>query len=165
MLSIAIATKTLLDLAVVFAVMVVYKSFVGGAHARTNLVCLISSNIIFFTPIVVSKLFSFTAFAINTMYIAMFLFSMFVICYIAPADTEEIPILNSKKRTKIKIKALISLICVYIISILFCNQDVQEIILMTILLINVCTTKPIYRLYKCKYSYESEEFKGYFNKK
>ena len=45
------------------------------------------------------------------------------------------------------------------------NSNIKEIILCTILLIDICATKPIYRLFKCKYSYESEEFKEYLKLK
>lgn len=165
MFAIAAYTNTLMELALVFIIMIVYKSFIGGAHARTNLICLISSNIIFFTPIVISKIVDINNIVLNVMYVIVAIVSLLVIYYIAPADTEEIPILNSKKRKKIKLQALISLIVICAISILFLNNaTIKEIILFTILIIDICATKPIYRLYKCKYSYESEEFKDYFNK-
>lgn len=165
MFAIAAYTNTLMELALVFIIMIVYKSFIGGAHARTNLICLISSNIIFFTPIVISKIVDINNIVLNVMYVIVAIVSLLVIYYIAPADTEEIPILNSKKRKKIKLQALISLIVICAISILFLNNaTIKEIILFTILIIDICATKPVYRLYKCKYSYESEEFKDYFNK-
>jgi len=165
MFGIAFYTKTLMELALVFSIMILYKSFIGGAHARTNFVCLISSNVIFFTPILISKLFYINNIVLNIMYLIVAVISLFVIYYIAPADTEEIPILKANKRRKIKIKAVISLTLICAISILFIkNITIKEIILFTVLIIDICATKPIYRLYKCKYSYESEEFKDYFNK-
>lgn len=164
MLTIAIVTNTLKELGLVFAIMVMYKSFIGGAHARTNFVCLISSNIIFFTPILISKLFEIENVVLNVMYVVVAIISLLVINYIAPADTEEIPILKASKRKKIKVQAFISLLIICIVSIFFLNNPtVKEIILVTVFIIDICATKPIYRLYKCKYSYESEEFKDYFN--
>lgn len=166
MFTIALITKTLLELTIVFAINFAYKTFIGGAHARTNFICLISSNVIYFTPIIFANIFEFSSLALYIIYSLIFIFSLFVIYYIAPADTEEVPILNKKRRNKLKIEGLISLIIIYIVSlILISNQNIKEMIMCTILLIDICATKPIYRLYKCKYSYESEEFKDYYNQK
>lgn len=165
MLTIALLTNTIKELGLVFLIMVVYKSFIGGAHARTNLICLISSNITFFTPIIISKLIDINNVVLTVMYITIAIISLLVIYFIAPADTEEVPIINAKKRNMLKIKGFISLTIIYTILILFFNNsDIKEIVLFTILLIDIYATKPIYRLFKCKYSYESEEFKEYFEK-
>lgn len=165
MLTIALLTNTIKELGLVFLIMVVYKSFIGGAHARTNLICLISSNITFFTPIIISKLIDINNVVLTVMYITIAIISLLVIYFIAPADTEEVPIINAKKRKMLKIKGFISLTIIYTILILFINNsDIKEIVLFTILLIDIYATKPIYRLFKCKYSYESEEFKEYFEK-
>lgn len=166
MLTIALFTNTIKELGIVFALMILYKSFIGGAHARTNLVCLISSNLTFFTPIIISKIFDINELVLNIMYIVVAVISLLVIYYIAPADTEEVPILNSKKRNSLKIKGFISLTIIYVFSIVFLkSSDIKEIILFTILLIDIFATKPVYRLFKCKYSYESEEFKEYYETK
>lgn len=163
MLAIALYTNTIKELGIVFALMVLYKTFIGGAHARTNLICLISSNLTFFTPIVISKIFEINTLVLNVMYIIVAIISILVIYYIAPADTEEVPILNANKRRSLKIKGFISLTIIYVFSLLFLkDSNVKEIILFTVLLIDIFATKPIYRLFKCKYSYESEEFKEYY---
>lgn len=165
MLTIALLTNTIKELGLVFLIMVVYKTFIGGAHARTNLICLISSNITFFTPIIISKLIDINNVVLTVMYITIAIISLLVIYFIAPADTEEVPIINAKKRKMLKFKGIISLTIIYTILILFINNsDIKEIVLFTILLIDIYATKPIYRLFKCKYSYESEEFKEYFEK-
>ena len=144
MLTIAIVTNTLKELGLVFAIMVMYKSFIGGAHARTNFVCLISSNIIFFTPIIISKLFEIENVVLNVMYVIVAIISLLVINYIAPADTEEIPILKASKRKKIKVQAFISLLIICIVSIFFLNNPtVKEIILVTVFIIDISATKPI----------------------
>jgi accessory gene regulator B len=163
MLALAIITRTLTEFGIVFLITVAYKTFIGGAHARTNLSCLISSNIIFFLPIIISKLFEINSTVLNIIYGTVFLFSIYVILYIAPADTAEVPILNRNKRNKIKIQGFISLLTIYFISVVFLNNtNIKELIVFTILIIDIYATSPIYKLYKCKYSFESEEFKEYF---
>ncbi len=152
------------EVGIVLAVTLLYKTFIGGAHARTNLVCLISSTAFFFLPVIVSK---FVSVNNSILYIAIsliFLFSIYVILRHAPADTEEVPILNKNKRNLFKVLGIVSLIIIYTICIaLIKDIYISKIIFTTILLIDIFATKPMYKLYSCKHSYESDEFKEYFN--
>jgi len=147
---------------IVLAVTIIYKGFIGGAHARTNLGCLISSIIYFILPVYLAKYININIYLLSAITL---LSSLFVIWKIAPADTEEIPILKKDKRNKLKIIGLISVLFIIAFNLLEIeNLYIQNIILVTIMFINLCTTKPVYKFYKCKYSYESEEFKEYYNK-
>lgn len=147
---------------IVLAVTIIYKGFIGGAHARTNLGCLISSIIYFILPVYLAKYININVYLLSAITL---LSSLFVIWKIAPADTEEIPILKKDKRNKLKIIGLISVLFIIAFNLLEIeNLYIQNIILVTIMFINLCTTKPVYKFYKCKYSYESEEFKEYYNK-
>lgn len=162
---IALSLDILTQLLVVLAITIVYKTFVGGAHARTNLVCLISSIIFFISPAVLAKYIDLSK---NIMIVAsalVFVFSTYVIIRHAPADTEEVPILNKKRRKLFKVLAFISLILVYVSMLLIKNKITSTIILITLTYINFIATSPMYRLYKCKHSYESDEFKEYFQDK
>lgn len=147
---------------IVLAVTIIYKGFIGGAHARTNFGCLISSIIYFILPVYLAKYININIYLLSAITL---LSSLFVIWKIAPADTEEIPILKKEKRNKLKIIGLISVLFIIAFNLLEIeNLYIQNIILVTIMFINLCTTKPVYKFYKCKYSYESEEFKEYYNK-
>lgn len=159
---IALSLNILMQVLIVLVITIAYKSFVGGAHARTNLVCLISSIIFFISPVVLAKYIDLSN---NIMIIAsalVFVFSVYIIIRHAPADTEEVPILNKKRRKLFKVLAFISLILVYVSMLLIKNKITSTIILITLTYINFIATKPMYKLYKCKYSYESDEFKEYF---
>lgn len=163
MISLALITKTLFEFFLVCTVTIAYKTFIGGAHARTNFICLISSNVIFFTPIVLSKLVKLNFLQINLAYVFIGLFSIYIILKYAPADTEEVPILKKEKRTKLKIQGFISLSIILFISYFLINNiEIKELVLFNVAIIDIVATKPIYRLFKCKYSYESEEFKDYY---
>ena len=144
------------EVALVFLITVFYKFCVGGAHARTNIGCFILSTIYFLSPVFVSKYLNLSNNLIYLLSILIFVFSLYVILKIAPADTEEIPILNKKRRKLMKILAIVNLIILH--------SHIKQLtpVLMSILYVNIMTTKPIYRLLRCKYSYESEEFKEYF---
>lgn len=147
---------------IILEVTIVYKFFVGGAHARTNIGCLISSIAYFIAPVYLARYININVYLLSA--IALIL-SLIIIYKIAPADTEEIPILKKEKRNKLKMVALISLIAILTVNLIVIkNNYIQNLILLTILVIDICTTKPVYMLYRCKYSYESDEFKEYFNK-
>lgn len=149
---------------VVLAVTIMYKGFIGGAHARTNYECLIFTTIYFIAPVYFSKYVAITGRALYFCMSIILLLSIYVILGIAPADTEEVPIINTKKRNRLKLMALISLVILYLILIFIVdNPQIKLLIMFTIFLVDIGTTKPMYRVLRCKYSYESEELKEYFN--
>ena len=147
---------------IVLAITLMYKVFVGGVHARTNIGCLVSSIIYFVVPVYLAKYVNINIYLLSAITLIS---SLFIIWKIAPADTEEIPILKKEKRNKLKIIGLISVLIILAFNLLEIEDlYIQNIILITIMFINICTTKPIYKLYRCKYSYESDEFKQFYNK-
>ena len=155
--------KLLPLLAIVLVVTMVYKTFVGGAHARTNLICFFSSTSIFLAPVIIAKYINFSNLAIGCLFLLATITSLYVIVKIAPADTEEVPILNKEKRKRMKIFAMIVFILLMALSVYFLkNVIITKIILLTIISINLLATNTAYKIYKCKHSYESEEFKEYF---
>lgn len=155
--------KLLPLLAIVLVVTMVYKTFVGGAHARTNLICFFSSTSIFLAPVIIAKYINFSNLAIGGLFLLATITSLYVIIKIAPADTEEVPILNKEKRKRMKIFAMIVFILLMALSVYFLkNVIITKIILLTIISINLLATNTAYKIYKCKHSYESEEFKEYF---
>lgn len=149
---------------IVLLVTIAYKTFVGGAHARTNIICFISSSVMFLAPVLIAKYIEFNNIATYVIYFLTLLSSAYIILRIAPGDTEEIPILNKDKRLKLKVMASISFAILYIISIFIIKDKIiSNIILLTMLFINLAATNVAYKLFKCKHSYESDEFKQYYN--
>ncbi|MEG2348829.1 MAG: accessory gene regulator B family protein [Clostridia bacterium] len=163
-LIISICFKILPMVGIVLGVTVAYKTFIGGAHARTNIGCLISSSIYFLAPVFISKNVNISLKTLYFFIVAIFIFSLYVIVKRAPADTEEIPIINKKKRKLFKMFAFLSLITIYIFTLTIIKSlNIKIMIFITILLIDTFATKPLYKFFNCKYSYESDEFKQYFN--
>lgn len=151
------------QLALVLGITLVYKTFVGGAHARTNFVCLISSIIFFISPILLAENINLSKNIIIIASVLIYMFSAYVIVRHAPADTEEVPILNKKKRNLYKVLAFISLNLLYVSMLLIKNKITSTIILITLTYINIVATNPAYKFYKCTRSCDAEEFKDYFN--
>lgn len=156
--------NALIQLLIVLLVTFTYKTYVGGAHARTNIGCFISTLILFLTPILLPKYIIFSNIAKFVLYGLVLLSSAYIIIKIAPGDTEEIPVLKKDKRKVMKIKATISLMMWIILTwFVIKNEYYSQIILLTILLINLVATNTSYKIFRCKHSYESEEFANYFN--
>ena len=147
---------------IVFLITLLYKVFVGGAHARTNLGCFVVSTLYFLIPAFLPEYLNIGNKVIYILYSIVFIFSLHVIINIVPADTEEIPILNKNKRKLMKCLAFISLIGIYILVLIINNIVLYKITLTTVFLIDLVAIKPVYKMFRCKYSYESEEFKDYF---
>lgn len=156
--------NVLKELLLVLLVTATYKTFIGGAHARTNIICLLSSIVIFLTPIILPIYINLTNTVMYALYAIVCISSLYIIIKVAPGDTEEIPILKKKRRIKMKIKATIIFTSWYFSTMFINNMYNKQIILLTILLINLMATNTAYKLFNCKHSYESEEFKEYFNK-
>ena len=99
------------ELLLVLLITCTYKTYIGGAHARTNIICLLSSLVAFFTPIVLPIYINLSNLAMYILYTLNCILSLYIIIKIAPGDTEEIPILKKKKRVKMKIKATMKYHC------------------------------------------------------
>ena len=153
------------ELGIVMAVTVFYKTLIGGAHARTNFECFIYTSLFFYIPVVIAKFLYVSDIYIYIAAAIIYLYSLFVIYKHAPSDTEEVPILNKEKRKKYKIRALILLNLIYVAGILLVkyNSGIAKIIFSSIFLINFFTSNFMYKILRCKHSYESDEFKEYFN--
>lgn len=153
------------EVGVVLLVTLVYKTFLGGAHARTNIICFIFSSIFFITPAFISKYIEINNAVFYISLVLINIFSLYVIIRYAPSDTEEVPILNKDKRKTMKILAIISQVIIDISLVLFIkNSNIGEIILISNLYSNIMATSVAYKVFKCKRSKDSEEFSKYFEK-
>ena len=150
---------------IVMAVTVLYKIVVGGAHARTNTECFIYTSLYFFIPVIIGKFVNVSSVFIYIAAAIIYLYSLFVVYKHVPADTEEIPILNKEKRKKYKIYALIFLTLIYVASFIIFryNSEISKIVFSTVFLVNFFTSKFMYKILRCKHSYESEEYKDYYS--
>ncbi len=151
------------ELLIVFIVTLFYKTFIGGAHARSNFSCLIISLIYFICPIMIAKHINYNIYIYHMIFIITVFLSIYIIMKIAPADTEEIPIMNKHKRKSMKIAGVISLVIISFITMFFIKDIIySKIILYTILFINIFATRSMYKFLNCKFGIESDEFKKFY---
>lgn len=152
---IGIALNILKEMLIVTAVIALYKSFVGGVHAKTNLGCFLSSVVFYLATIYCSKFIVLE----NEMYILAlilnYIFALYCIWVYVPADVPEIPKINSKLRKRTKIKAVIMLNVIYLIALLVIKDGItQSLVMFSIFSINLMTTRTMYKLFKNEYGYE-----------
>lgn len=153
------------EVGVVFWVTTLYKTFLGGAHARTNFTCSIFSSIFFITPSLISKYIKLNDMTFYISLALISLFSLYVILKYAPSDTEEVPVLSKNKRITMKVLAIISQIIIDISLVLFIKDNIiKQIILITMLYSNFMATNIAYKILKCTRSKDSKEFSKYFEK-
>ena len=163
-LLVSILTHVLPQTGIVLCITILYKSVVGGAHARTNIECFIFTTLYFFVPVIIGKFVNVDAIYVYAVSAIILLYSYYTIYKHVPADTEEVPILKKEKRKKYKLYAVIIITFIYAFTIVLSRFDMQytKIILVTVLLVDLFTSKIVYKLLRCKHSFESDEFKDFY---
>lgn len=137
-----------------FIIILPYRVFSGGFHLKTHLGCIIATNAMYIgTPYLASVL----NFSDNIRYFLIaitFIFSFTMIAKYAPADTENVPVLQNKERKKRKIISFIIAGIELIIAIFIPYKEISNIIIFGILIQTMTITKLAYRITKNKYGYE-----------
>lgn len=153
---IGIVLNILKEMLVVTAVVALYKTFVGGVHAKTNLGCFFSSVVFYLVTIYVPKILVLENEAYVLMLMLNYVFSVYCIWVYAPADVPEIPKIDKMLRRKTKITAIIVLNVIYLITLLLLkDRTIQDLIMISIFSINLMTTRTMYKLFKNEYGYET----------
>lgn len=143
------------EMLIVTAVIALYKSFVGGVHAKTNFDCFLSSVVFYLATIYCSKFIVLENELCLLALILNYIFALYCIWVYVPADVPEIPKIDNELRRKTKIKAVIVLNVIYLIALLVIKDRItQSLVMFSIFSINLMTTRTMYRLFKSEYGYE-----------
>lgn len=134
-----------------------YKYFVGGVHAKSHLACIITTPAIYCGNVLISK--SLPIIPDTYRYISVILvwiFSVIVISIYAPADTEAVPILRKKERKFKKIMSYITMTITLLVAIVLPEKYIiiSNILIIGCLIHSIFITRPMYKLYHNKYGYE-----------
>lgn len=144
------------EMSVVTLVIMLYKTLTGGVHAKTNWGCFIYSVIFYLAIIYTSKLLLLTGVSKYGMYSIIYIFSLYTILVYVPADVPEIPKVNVKLRKTLKIKSVIMLNVIYILTLLVIKDIVmQNLVIYSVFYIGIMTTRSIYKLFKADYGFET----------
>lgn len=141
------------EMLVVSAILIGYKTFVGGVHVKTNFACFIYSLLFYLVIIYTAQFIVFES--ILYLYICLFIFAVYCILVYAPADVPEIPKVNEKLRRNLKIKSIISLVILYIVALVSKDMYFANLIIYSIFFTNVMTTRTMYKIFKNEYGYET----------
>ncbi|PYG88693.1 accessory gene regulator B [Ruminiclostridium sufflavum DSM 19573] len=127
--------------AVVFAL---NKSYLGGAHAKTQVGCLISYFVFIFSSVYICE-------SVDVLYINIFLFivSGILAALFAPADLVTKPIISERKKKELKIKGSLLLLLLFLVSF-FVPVVYSNIISLITLISTINTTPLVYKLTKNK---------------
>ncbi len=137
-----------------FLIILPYRTFSGGFHLHTHLGCIIVTSLLYIgTPFLASIL----NFNNNIKYILIaitFIFSFVMIAKYAPADTENVPVLQKKERRKRKIWSFVIVGVELVVAIFIPYKVVSNMIIIGILVQTLTLTKLAYKITKNKYGYE-----------
>ena len=137
-----------------FLVLFPYRGASGGFHLHTHIGCIITTCIMYSGVAILSK---YVVMANLIKYIVIgstWIFGMIMIKLYAPADTEDVPILESKVRKKKQIVSYISLTIGLVTALFIKDNTICNILIFGNLVQTLTITKLAYRLTNNKYGYE-----------
>lgn len=137
-----------------FLALFIYKGASGGIHLKTHLGCIMLTTIFYCGIPFLSQCFILPEIIKYIVIACVWFFGMLMIKLYAPADTEDIPILEEKVRIKKRRTAYISFSLGLIAAIFIKDNVISNILILANLFQTITITKFIYKLAKNKYGYE-----------
>lgn len=156
MLAIAYLLGVLKLTILAYFILLPYKYFVGGVHAKSHLACIITTPAIYCGNALISKILVIPNVYRYLAVILVWIFSMIVISIYAPADTENVPILRKSERKFKKIMSYVMMTLSLVIAIVLKDKYVviSNILIIGCLIHSIFITRPMYKFYHNKYGYE-----------
>ncbi len=131
-----------------------YRTVSGGVHLKTHIGCIVATSLFYIGNALLSKYLLLSKMAQYSITAIVWVFSMIMIKWYAPADTEDVPILRKKERKIKKILSYIFMTVTLLISLFIKNTVVSNIMLFGTLLQTIAITRFMYKLAGNKYGYE-----------
>lgn len=135
------------------AVILIYRIFSGGFHLSTHLGCIICSISFLCGTVFLSKYLVISNYYLKIIiYLIIWLINMVIIKLYAPADTENVPIIDKKQRRKQQIESYI-VMSLIILSAIFLIKDsvIQNIFVYGTFLQSLGMTRIAYKITNNKY--------------
>ena len=145
----------IVDLTIIsFIIILPYRMFSGGFHLHTHLGCIIATNTMYIGSAYLASILNFNDIVKYVLIGFTFIFSFLMIGKYAPADTENVPVLQKKERQKRKIWSFVIVSIELIIAIFIPYKVVSNMIIVGILIQTLTITRLAYKITKNKYGYE-----------
>lgn len=137
-----------------FAIILPYKLVSGGVHLKTHIGCILGTSLFYCGNVFISKYINIPDIKNQIIFSAIILtFAIIMISLYAPADTENVPILRKKERTKKKIISYIIVTAMIIISFLVKDRVISNMFRVGVLLQSIMISKLTYNIFKVKFGY------------
>ncbi len=139
-----------------FMVLVVmpYRSASGGFHLHTHIGCIISTTLYYCCIPKISNFIYFNSETKLIFVLCALIFGTIIIKKYAPADTENVPILQKKERKRKKILSYITHTLGLVSAIIIKNNVLSNIIIFSYVIQTIMITPFAYKLTKNKYGFE-----------
>lgn len=139
---------------ITFILIMPYRSVSGGFHLHTHIGCIIATTLTYCGTAFVSQYIVLNNIVKYILILLIWIFSMAMIKLYAPADTEEVPILETKVRQKKQLASYIIATISLIAAIFIRDNVISNILIIGTLLQTLSITKVMYKLTNNKYGYE-----------
>lgn len=137
-----------------FLIILPYRTFSGGFHLHTHLGCIIVTNLLYIGTPYLASIINISDVVKYVAIVFTFIFSFWMINKYAPADTENVPVLQKKERRKRKIWSFVIAGIELIIAIFIPYKVISNLIILGIIFQTCTLTKTAYKITKNKYGYE-----------
>ena len=138
-----------------FLIIIPYRTFSGGFHLKTHIGCILGTTLFYCGNVMLSKLIILEPIMVKQLVVlSVWIFSMIMIKLYAPADTENVPIINQKTRNLKKLMSYITMTFTLIPSLFITNSTISNMLIFGVLIQTLAITRLIYILTKNKYGYE-----------
>ena len=131
-----------------------YRTFSGGVHLKTHIGCLTFTTIFYCIIPFISQHFIMSSVIKYVVIFAVWIFGMIMIKLYAPADTENVPILNLEVRKKKQIFSYITFTIGLLVAGIVENSTIANILILANLFQTITITKFIYKATNNKYGFE-----------
>ncbi len=139
---------------ITFLLIMPYRSVSGGFHLHTHIGCIIATTLTYCGTAFVSQYIVLNDIVKYIFILLIWIFSMAMIKLYAPADTEEVPILETKVRRKKQLASYIIATISLIAAIFIRDNVISNILIIGTLFQSIFITKVMYKLTNNKYGYE-----------
>ena len=131
-----------------------YRATSGGFHLKTHIGCIISTTLYYCGIAKISEYF-FLYNPLKVIFIlCVWIFGIIIIKLYAPADTENVPIIQEKERMQKRILSYIFLTVGLIIALFINNHIISNIIILGNLCQTIMITPIAYKITKNEYGYK-----------
>ena len=140
-----------------FLILMPYKSFSGGFHLKTHIGCILCTTALYCGIALLAKYVFLDELTKYILIGFVWVFGMWMIKLYAPADTENVPILQKKVRRKKQVLSYIALTIGLIAASFIPSKEITNILVFGSLIQTISITKFAYKITNNKYGYEIYE--------